>query len=257
MIQGTGLLAGFIIGTLVVLIVIAGIAVPNWGSISHWLTTEKDALTAISPFVAIVGLVATMVFTPLGWSKALDNSRELEREKNINALKWEQRKAALQRISDQLRLLYGPLMSLVETRQAAMDQLVYSQRPNAQGYFDGSRLPPEQLTEWRRWRKEVFLPLLVKMEEVVINNSHLIEPENASTDSLPEHFRDLLGHVATYKAIIKRWDEVIEKDKIEGTHKINQWKEVSAGRFEPVIPHTAQENFSEKFKKAIKKSMET
>ena len=48
---------------------------------------------------------------------------------------------------------------------------------------------------------EVFMPINRRMENVIIENAHLIEGKE-----MPKSFLDLLAHVEVYKAVMKRWE---------------------------------------------------
>jgi hypothetical protein len=117
---------------------------------------------------------------------------------------------------------------------------------SAGNFFDQTERTPEQLKQWRLWREVVFLPLLVKMQETVVQNAHLIDETE-----LPRHFGDLMAHVSTYIVIIKNWAEVIEKDQKENTSKIDEQRKNVNGVYETVVPHLANESFPTDFHVAV------
>src|SRR5215467_30025 len=63
------------------------------------------------------------------------------------------------------------------------------------------QITPKDLEAWRLWMKEVFMPVNIRMETIVIENAHLI-----IDGKMPECFLDLAAHLAVYKAVIKKWE---------------------------------------------------
>lgn len=49
--------------------------------------------------------------------------------------------------------------------------------------------------------KEVFMPINLKMEKVIVENTHLIEDRE-----MPDEFRELISHVEAYKVVMAGWD---------------------------------------------------
>jgi hypothetical protein len=48
---------------------------------------------------------------------------------------------------------------------------------------------------------EVFMPINLKMEKVIVENAHLIEGV-----VMPRPFLSLLAHVEVYRVVMKRWE---------------------------------------------------
>ena len=46
------------------------------------------------------------------------------------------------------------------------------------------------------------MPINLKMEKIIIDNAHLLD-----TKSMPDSFQLLLAHIATYRAVMKEWNE--------------------------------------------------
>ena len=182
----------------------------------------------IAPYLvaAITGYV-----TYSGWKVAKENAIELER-----------RKAKLARINDQIQFLYGPLLALIKTRRAAFDDMSNIHLKDTPSFFDGSKLTAEELRQWRLWRTEVFMPLLTRMHDAILENSHLIEGEK-----MPDSFLKLMEHVSGYRAVIANWEFLIENDvrHSDGGAKIDVQHNVD-GEWEPLVRHLASENFPER-----------
>jgi len=63
--------------------------------------------------------------------------------------------------------------------------------------------PPteEELTEWRVWSKNIFLPLNEFLEKLILENAYLIREEK-----VPECLLRFVTHGSAYKAILKKWE---------------------------------------------------
>src|SRR5208283_2687448 len=118
-----------------------------------------------------------------------------------NNVRIENRKERLKFISNQLQYLYGPLYSLSNASDVAWKTFRSRCRPG--GAFFSTQPPPseEELQQWRLWMTEVFMPINLKMEKAIIENSHLIEG-----NITPRSFQEFLAHVEVYKAVIKKWE---------------------------------------------------
>ena len=175
--------------------------------------------------LGIIGAGVGWFLTYRGWAITRQNNSALEKERYQNTIDLEKRKAELVFVSDQIRLLYGPLMSLCETRTAAFDVLMDKHARGRKVFFDGQNRTPEDLHWWRLWRTEILMPLITRMEETILQNAHLILAENLPSKKMPKCFVDLLQHVGAYKAVIKNWDDIIASDKEAGTQKIDELSE--------------------------------
>jgi hypothetical protein len=200
----------------------------------------------------------TWALTYWGWTVVHCNSSKLEHEKYRNAIALEQRKAKLQRVDDQIQLLYGPLQTLVKTRRAAFDAMMRDYAGDRRHFFDGKKRTPEELRQWRLWREFVLMPIVEKMEKAILENSHLIDSEQ-----MPKSFLDLLEHAASYKAVMKNW-EFFQNSANDREVKVGDTGNVPTisidaqrdenGEWDPVVPHTAHENFPED---ALTRELET
>jgi hypothetical protein len=119
----------------------------------------------------------------------------------VNTLRLEQQKAQLARVEQQLRDLYGPLLSLVSSSAAAYAGFRSIYRPNTR--FFRSTPPPtqEDLDAWCLWMTEVFMPLNESMTQLVTNHTDLLEE-----DEIPQCLLSLCAHVSGYKAVLKAWE---------------------------------------------------
>lgn len=153
-------------------------------------------------------------------------------------IRLEKRKAELKFVSDQLQYLYGPMMALSDASRQAWEKFREECRPSGP-FFDRSDPPTkEEIEKWRLWVSEVFMPINLKLEKIIIENAHLLD-----TESMPRSFQLLLAHIATYRAVIKKWPDCpISKD---------------ASFDEIVSQNTARLNFPERLGSEVTKVFNT
>lgn len=110
-------------------------------------------------------------------------------------------KAQLERVNSQLKYLYGPLYSTTYAQERVWREFRLRNRPN-QPYW-GTSTPPSdnEAKEWRLWMKNVFMPLNLKMEKIILDNTDLLVE-----DIIPENLLDLLAHIEGYRATLAKWE---------------------------------------------------
>jgi len=112
------------------------------------------------------------------------------------------RKDKLDRVNQQLRLLYGPLYALNATAHQAWSAFRFRVRPG-RVFFEPESPPTEaELAAWRLWMLTVFRPLHDEMVSVICKNADLFEE-----DDLPTALQIFLAHVAAYKVVFERWEQ--------------------------------------------------
>lgn len=142
----------------------------------------KTTLTvSVSVLLALTGYLATYLYN----------------------LRLAQRKDRLERIDRQLSDLYGPLLALITAGNSSWDAFRSRYRPSVRSFW---RDPPpptaEEAAAWRLWMREVFMPLNVRIVDVVTMHADLlIETE------MPKCLLDACAHVAAYRAVLKQWEE--------------------------------------------------
>ena len=117
-----------------------------------------------------------------------------------NSVRLENRKTRLKHLSDQIQYLYGPLFSLSHASQQAWRSFRSRHRPGRPFFEPGDPLSADELWAWRLWMVEVFMPLNLQMEKVIVDNAHLIEGAE-----MPQPFTDLLAHVEVYRIVLRKW----------------------------------------------------
>jgi hypothetical protein len=183
----------------------------NWEC--NRMTFIKDNWTYLASLSAGVAVAVGWAVTYVGWRKAHENNMNLEKFKFDASLKVEQKKlidslnldktrAELKFVSDQIQFLYGPLFAAGRASGIAFSSFMHRYAPNRDAYFDGAKRTQEELQIWRLWMIEVMMPLNLAMERAIIQNGHLMVGA-----SMPRSFQDLLSHVASYKAVLRVWED--------------------------------------------------
>jgi len=126
----------------------------------------------------------------------------------VNTWLAAQRSDRIERLSAQLRDLYGPLAALLTSTDALYKVWRSRQLPVLTGWKNSSE---QEREEWRHWMTTVFMPLNRRMSQIVTTHADLIEEGH-----MPPELIALCAHVESYGALQARWE---------------------AGNFERFIPH--------------------
>lgn len=118
----------------------------------------------------------------------------------LNNLRLSKREERLDLINKRIKDFYGPLYVSSEAGRTAYETLLVKLGKKA--VFDPD-FPPteEELTEWRVWSKNIFLPLNEFLEKLILENAYLIREEK-----VPECLLRFVTHVSAYKVILKKWE---------------------------------------------------
>ena len=154
-------------------------------------TTAKEApnyfLASLPIASSIIVATGSWIFTYLHGKRAITREAELDR------------------VNDQLRLLYGPLYARLAASDAAWNAFWSRHRPShgQSSYFHPDyKLTAEEQERWRLWMTEVFHPLNKSLEAIIVSHSDLIED-----GVMPSAFVSVLAHIATYDAVIAAWEK--------------------------------------------------
>jgi hypothetical protein len=143
------------------------------------MDTNTTITVGVTLFVAILGSVAAY----------------------LNSLRIASRKDQLDHVDRQLRRLYGPLFALNHVSNIAWRAFRQKYRPGAESYWRTAPKPTAGEEEaWRLWMATVFMPLLLRMEEVILKHSDMIEEQD-----MPQCFIDLISHISAYKPVLQKW----------------------------------------------------
>jgi hypothetical protein len=143
------------------------------------------------------------------------------------------RKDKLERVNQQLKLLYGPLYALNQASSLAWAAFRSRTRPG--GSFFGANPPPseEELEAWRRWMLTVFQPIHDEMLSIITRNADLLIESD-----FPKPLQLFCAHVAAYKVVFERWSN---NDFAEHTSVINYPTEEMAAYLEDSFKHLKSE----------------
>ena len=119
----------------------------------------------------------------------------------LNNLRLSQRSERLTRINRQLGELYGPLFSLTHASNIAWKGFRSVYRPGQSFFVNGKGPTEEELKAWRLWMTTVFMPINLRIYEIILSKSELlIETE------MPECLLLFCAHTTAYQAVIKKWE---------------------------------------------------
>ena len=121
----------------------------------------------------------------------------------------EQRRARLERVNRQLGELYGPLLALVSSGEEAWTAFRSHYRAGLKFWLSDPPPTDDEAAAWRLWMREVFMPLNLRVEDVIVGKADLLDE-----DEMPMPFLQLVAHVAAYKTVLKRWDQKDFADNI-------------------------------------------
>ena len=140
---------------------------------------------AMTVFFAVIGYISTALHT----------------------LRAQQHRGRVERVNQQLRELYGPLLACVTASKASYDAML------SQAKRDG--IEPEKFRQrmranpsgpaaaaYREWVKAVLMPLSEQAARRVIDRADLLEGSG-----MEPHLMQLVAHVSAYKVVMARWAE--------------------------------------------------
>jgi hypothetical protein len=114
----------------------------------------------------------------------------------------ERRQESLKRVNSQLEELYGPLLALAFTGDAAWKAFRSKFKPNTKYAVTGHELTDEERALWIRWMTHVFMPANRLSVELIRSKAHLVLGE-----AMPDCFLEMAAHVAGWEVVVKQWEE--------------------------------------------------
>jgi hypothetical protein len=107
----------------------------------------------------------------------------------------------LELIDRRINEFYGPLYIVIQDSYISYMTLL-NKHNKTSSFLERDKQPTEQeLLDWRIWMTNVFMPLNLHVEKLVLENAYLIREEK-----IPECLIQFLTHVSAYKAILKKWE---------------------------------------------------
>lgn len=123
-----------------------------------------------------------------------------------NSKVGKEREAQIDRVNEQVKDLYGPLLSCVTASKSAFDSMIQQHSPDGsrEAFVSAIRENPDsrEAQIYRQWMKEVLQPLNDKAANAIVDHIDLIEA--SSVDPL---LLKLVAYVKTARVVMSRWDK--------------------------------------------------
>lgn len=152
----------------------------------------------------------------------------------LHTLRAQQHRARVDRVNEQLKALYGPLLACVTASKSAyvamldqaasrhQDHLAHNQNSFSPKEFAAAcRADPQGAVAetHRRWVREVLLPLSERAARTIMERADLLEGSEISPLLL-----QLVAHVSAYRVILRRWEEGdYQRSAIPYPDELKQW----------------------------------
>ena len=127
----------------------------------------------------------------------------------LHTLRAQQHRARVDRVNEQLKSLYGPLLACVTASKSSFDAMVRQASRNENRRFTlpefqaAVRADPSgpAASSYRMWVRDVLMPLSERAAQHVIERADLLEGSEMHPVLL-----QLVAHVSAYKVILRRWE---------------------------------------------------
>ena len=121
----------------------------------------------------------------------------------LNNLRLARRKDQLERLNRQLSELYGPLFALNHAAETARQKFLERYAQGRISFFAHNIAHSEEdLQRWRHWMQTVFMPINMRIYELILSKSDLLIEAD-----MPSVLLRLCGHVASFKVVIEKWTQ--------------------------------------------------
>ena len=123
----------------------------------------------------------------------------------LQTLRAQQHRARVDRVNEQLKSLYGPLLACVTASKSSYNAMLRQAGvESAEQMRDAVRMDPlgPAAHSYRRWVRTVLLPLSEQASQTFIRHADLLEGSQISPLLL-----QLVAHVSAYRVIERNWDE--------------------------------------------------
>ena len=152
----------------------------------------------------------------------------------LHTLRAQQHRSRVDRVNEQLKALYGPLLACVTASKSAYVAMLAqaASRHNEHLAHNQSLFSPKEFAAaasanpegpvaetHRRWVREVLMPLSERAARTVIERADLLEGSEISPLLL-----QLVAHVSAYRVILRRWEEGdYQRSAIPYPDGLEQW----------------------------------
>ncbi len=118
-----------------------------------------------------------------------------------NNLSLARRREKLELIDAQLNQFYGPLYIIATVGRIEYWALIRKMGRLPEGELE-KPLAPQEFIEWRLWMTEVFMPMNIWCEKLLLEHAYLLREAK-----LPDCIIRFFTHVAAYKPVLKKWSD--------------------------------------------------
>ena len=141
----------------------------------------------------------------------------------LHSLRAQQHRARVDRVNEQLKALYGPLLACVTASKSAYEAMLRQAKFSTNREFRAAvRADPDgpAAKQYRTWVREGLMPLSERAARSVQERADLLEGSDISPLLL-----QLVSHVSAYKVILRRWDqgEKAESSVVHYPEELEQW----------------------------------
>ena len=106
-------------------------------------------------------------------------------------------------IERQINEFYGPLYITGKVGKIMLEALRSKRDAFGIRFLnEDSPKSKEDISEWRIWVENIFMPLNRKRQEIIIDKAHLIREEE-----IPFCLLQFITHVAGYEALLNKWEK--------------------------------------------------
>lgn len=121
----------------------------------------------------------------------------------LNNLAISRRSERLQLITSQINELYGPMYIITQTGTVLFEALREKAQLAGREYInDDYPQNGDDISKWRIWVEEVFIPLNEQLQQIIIQKAHLIREEE-----IPVCLKTFSAHNAGYRALVRKWHD--------------------------------------------------
>jgi hypothetical protein len=128
----------------------------------------------------------------------------------MHTLRAQQHRGRVERVNEQLKALYGPLLACVTASKASYNAMLRQAGVDTPAKFREAMLAsPSGPTAraYRTWVRVVLMPLSEKAAQLVMDRADLLE--NSGIEPL---LLQLVSHVSAYKVILRQWEEGVNAE---------------------------------------------
>jgi len=140
--------------------------------------------------IQTITLIVTVILAFLGY--LFTHSSELSRSRRTEQLNL---------INMQINNFYGPLYIVLQDSYASFAALLQKHNKTTVFFEKGKRPTEQEMKEWKIWMENIFMPLNLQIEKLILENAYLIREEK-----IPDCLIQFLAHVSTYKSVLKKWE---------------------------------------------------